>query len=95
MDKKREGEVESVRSVTPPDKFGIVEPQVCATRSPPDGRSDSQALLTQVYRSAFPTPDSFEYLQLLGLRTVMNLSQARCPCRRSVTTTPLPITVEI
>ena len=28
-----------------------------------------------VYRSAFPTPGSFEFLKLLGLRTVINLSQ--------------------
>mmetsp|Transcript_7436 Transcript_7436/g.12582 ORF Transcript_7436/g.12582 Transcript_7436/m.12582 type:complete len:225 (-) Transcript_7436:71-745(-) len=30
---------------------------------------------SQVYRSAFPTPASFEYLRLLGVRTVLNLSQ--------------------
>jgi len=29
----------------------------------------------QVYRAAFPTPQSFEYLRLLGLRTILNLSQ--------------------
>lgn len=30
-----------------------------------------------LYRSAFPTTASHEYLKLLGLRTVVNLSQVR------------------
>ena len=42
-------------SVTPPAKFGMVEPQV--------------------FRSAFPSTESFSYLKLLSLRTVINLSQ--------------------
>ena len=42
-------------SVTPPPKFGMVEPQV--------------------FRSAFPSTESFSYLKLLSLRTVINLSQ--------------------
>ena len=33
------------------------------------------AIEPNVYRSAFPTPESFGHLKLLGLRTVVNLSQ--------------------
>ena len=33
------------------------------------------AIETGVYRSAFPTPESFGHLKLLALRTVVNLSQ--------------------
>lgn len=32
-------------------------------------------VMPSVYRSAFPSPDSFGHLRLLGLRTVLNLSQ--------------------
>jgi len=41
--------------IQPPEKFGLVEPDV--------------------YRSAFPTPESFAHVRLLSLRTVINLSR--------------------
>ena len=40
--------------------------------TPPDKFGHVESL---VYRSAYPTPVSFGFLKMLGLRTVANLSQ--------------------